>query len=239
VPVWCPKLRAACAAAVSHRAHSDRAPVASMGSTARWAAYFPSILSLRKTGHALYRTPPKLLGPTGRKTPAVGPIAPFLYRQGKKEAVSAVTARCHSQGIVLGKGNPAKTAFNCRVGLLPGRKRVLPHGSGRVSAATLSATLILDATRRCRPFVAGAAFHPVGQFADVPGRAVHSVPERRVRQFLASHVKIVSLSEFRKQAIRVEGRYWVSLAIGLPRLLATMVSTFHLSSARWGTRCST
>ena len=129
--------------------------------------------------------------------------------------------------------------FSRRVGLFPGRKRVLPHGRGRVSAATLGAALILDATRRCRPFVAGAAFHPVGQLADVPGRAVHSVPERRVRQFLASHVKIVSLSKFRKQAILVEGRYWVSLAIGLPRLLATMVSTFHLSSARSGTRCST
>jgi hypothetical protein len=142
---------------------------------------------------------------------------------------------------VFGEEYPrcCRDRFNRRVRLFPGRKRILPRGSVRVSAATLGAVLILDATRRCRPFVAGAAFYPIGQFADVPGRAVHSVPERRVRQFLASHVKIVSLSEFRKQAILVEGRYWVSLAIGLPRLLATMVSTFRPSSARWDTRCST
>ena len=41
-----------------------------------------------KNGHALYRTPPTLLGPTGRKTPAVEPIARLLYRLKKKEVVS-------------------------------------------------------------------------------------------------------------------------------------------------------
>ena len=109
---------------------------------------------------------------------------------------------------------------------------ILPGGNWGVAVTRGGTVWILAAGRRCWPFVVGAAFHPVGQLADVAGRAVHPVPERRVRQLLASHVKIVSLLAFRMQAIRVEGTYWASLASGLPQLLATKVSAFHPSCAQ-------
>ena len=85
VPVWCPKRIGRLGQQPdSHRAHTDHAPVARLGSTAGWAACFASILSLRKTARAYTGCRPRFRVLPGEKLPRVEPIAHFSTVREKK-----------------------------------------------------------------------------------------------------------------------------------------------------------